>query len=147
MRLIVFRGKSLKDGSWVYGDLEYSRSKEQALIHSYTSDGIYNGQQLVDIDTVGQFTGMQDKNGKAIYEGDIVCRHETPFEINDVGEVVYNEAIGAFRIHLEKHGFSSRLSFISSETYNDGYCTVDCKYDYEVLGNVFDNSELLINNE
>ena len=64
-----------------------------------------------------------------------------------MGEVVYNEAVGAFRIHLEKHGFTSRLSFISSETYNDGYCSVDIKFDYEVLGNVFDNPELLTNKE
>ena len=69
-REIEFRGF---DGTkWYYGDLEYNRKTAVAWIHTYKEDGSYDKPYAVDPDTVGQFTGLVDKHGVKVFEGDIV---------------------------------------------------------------------------
>ena len=145
-REILFRGRSFSDGGWVFGDLEYERNKGllgKVRIHTYKDDGSYDRQYLVESDTVGQFTGLLDKNGKEIYEGDIVRKRDLTFGLKFDGVVVYNSEIGCFRIHSENNGVTMRMGFEASDVYNDGQCTVPVKYDYEVIGNIYDNPELL----
>jgi uncharacterized phage protein (TIGR01671 family) len=140
-REIEFRGF---DGTkWYYGDLEYNRKDDVARIHTYKEDGSYCRQYAVDPDTVGEFTGMKDKNGVKIFEGDVVCKRDLTFNLQYRGVVVYNSATGCFRIHSESNGTTMRMGFEMSDVYNDGKCTVPVKYDYEVIGNIYDNFELL----
>lgn len=70
MREIKFRGKRADNGEWVYGYLE---KHENILYQQYFAIGDgYNNITPINENTIGQFTGLYDKNGKGIYEGDVV---------------------------------------------------------------------------
>lgn len=66
MREILFRGKGINDKEWRYGFYT-----EQQGYHYITPDGV--AMYEIDANTAGQYTGFVDKNGKKIFEGDIVC--------------------------------------------------------------------------
>ncbi|WP_290095122.1 YopX family protein [Paramuribaculum intestinale] len=130
-RTIKFRGKRLDNGEWVYGDLEYNRAKNIARIHTYDEDGEYLIQHSVDPATVGQFTGLLDKNGKEIYEGDILMLGSS-----DAGicEVKWNESQLAFciRFYYERNLGTRPLGAWARDGKN-----------IAILGNIHDNPELL----
>lgn len=133
-RIIKFRGKQICDGVWVYGNL---------IIYSETD---YEIEWFCDIDkrwyrskvipeTVGQFTGLRDKNEKEIYEGDIVKTKEYGIEIPN-GKVSFNSVgYDNFIINYIDGGF--RLS-------NNHRCFLLCRGNHlEVNGNIYNNPELL----
>ena len=145
MRAIKFRGKSLYYNECEYGDLlQYDDGDVCIGVHSknYTDDGfnagLYRRIVLVDKYTVGQYIGLKDKNGKEIYENDIIeCISSDNKPIRHL--VKYN---------YEKGGYSQLLFMgngLTCEPYDGGlisqnYIREMGKY---IIGNIHDNPELL----
>lgn len=115
MREILFRGK-LRDGRWAEGNLEVKKYFVCIITPDDTPLGCY-GQ--VDPDTVGQYTGLTDKNGTKIFEGDVVR-----LEDGETGAVIFRDA-----------GFALDNSGCS-------FC-VSSQCERLVIGNIHDNPELL----
>lgn len=141
-REIEFRGF---DGTkWYYGDLEYNRKTNFARIHTYKNDGTYGCQYTIDPDTVGQFTGLRDKNGNKIFDGDILLwtRKNVHIEgrpIQDFSDkcVIYydNDKCGfRFRCKLDCGSCVGNLDF-SDDRAEESYI--------EVIGNIHANPDLL----
>ena len=145
---IKFRAKTYKDkfysdlapSKWVYGFITQF-PKDFTWMH-ISSDK----QVMVMPDTVGQFTGLHDKDGNEIYEGDIVKNKEVDgYGLEHTGVVRYYEKDCRFGIDTTTtNKFTKRLLFTDGEcSFNDGHCTIKYYNEYEVLGNIFDNPELL----
>ncbi len=124
MREILFRGKGI-DGNWYYG-VPLVFTEDYVCI---TAPHTYNKSVIPD--TVGQYTGLTDKNGKKIFEGHIVKAQDdifgSPFCNGIIGKIVYEET--AFFIEPQDPMESQWL-------FNE--CAV-----YEIIGNIHDNPELL----
>ena len=127
MREILFRGKRLDNGEWVYGYYVYAPNhlnQQEHLIQPVADDGQLADLRKVDPDTVGQFTGKFDKNGRRIFEGDI-CR------INDM-------------IYKVEFKYSQWEILALLKQY---YCYppfhLNCEEGREIIGNIYDNPELL----
>lgn len=148
MREIKFRGKLLDNGEWVYGDYHHRAGGVHCIIDMQPD---FQGKVeyviiQVDAETVGQFTGLHDKNGKEIYEGDIVLNKEIGgYGMEYVGVVRYYEEDCRFGIDTTAtNKISKRILFsVGERSINDGYCTIKYTNEYEILGNVYDNPELL----
>lgn len=120
-REIKFRAKDTC-GEWHYGDLELPRNEKRSpYIHSYKENGEYDKQYPIDSDTIGQFTGLYDKNGKEIYEGDIIR------EI---------DSARAFEVVYEAPEFCMADNIF-------GYRFLNHPEIFEVIGNIHDNKDSL----
>ena len=123
MREIKFRGK-MQNGAWVYGSF-WDHPVYPDIIDEYSN------HRLVDRETVGQFTGLLDSNGKEIYEGDIL-RFAPPLRWEDnerrVGVVVFK-----YYAFVVKYDDTSTGLFTLAVN----------EAPYTVIGNVHDNPELL----
>lgn len=97
-------------------------------------------------DSVGQFTGLLDKNGEEIYEGDIVERIVTDgYDYGFIGEVSFDN--GVFGIKHKTYKGYIVSDFVYSSDWNDGHEHGAVLYEYEIKGNIYDNPELLANHQ
>lgn len=137
MREILFHGKRKDNGEWVegyYAFIGWTKRQKHYIIPDYASD--FYGFE-VDPENVCQFTGMIDKNKKRIFEGDI-CRVNLGNKILN-GFVEYDERCGSWRIIFED---TDCILFL------DLWFKRDCPGIWcEVIGNRFDNPELLKDGE
>lgn len=149
-REILFRGKRVDNGEWVEGYL-FKQWNRTFLLWGMTGD-VPNMTEVVP-ETVGQYTGLTDKNGKKIFEGDIVeysdeeCYY--PEEYTEfIGEIVFEK--GAFGIGcredlpIDLDYWCNNDNFVSLwEIYWNLNC---CDHELpmlEVIGNIHDTPELL----
>lgn len=115
MREIIFRGKRIDNGEWVEGNLFVSDTDGRAYILSGTR--IVTIEWEVDPSTVGQYIDLEDKNGKQIFEGDIL-------------------SLRAGRPHVVRF---KNGAFI----LEDSAIPMSFAIKFEIIGNVHDNPELL----
>lgn len=136
MREISFRGKRLDNNEWEYGYLcRYGFvGKEKYYIIPYYASDLYAFE--VDSETVEQFTGLTDKNGEKIFEGDILKCLTDDF----VGTVIYNKNTASFIIEIK----DSNSEFYHYSSLNKGDITRPLQLQETVIiGNIRDNPELL----
>ena len=125
MREIKFRGKRVDNGEWVYGDLIHNAFDGYRIFpFGIKPDGSYPVEVIPE--TVEQFTGLHDKNGQELYEGDILSQGTSRFIVKwDEKHAMYK----CYFVGLDEH-----------------YCNLSDDYirDYfSVIGNIHENPELL----
>ena len=128
MREILFRGKRLDNGAWETGSLVIVRMDCHDAQY-YIADKMTGYHTPVDPSTVGQYTGLKDKNGKRIFEGDIAKVLQG--KDKDIAYVGFEN--GAFMLYPKTGNIYERTLW--SYWYND--------WDVEIIGNITDNPELL----
>ena len=133
MREILFRGKRLDNGEWIQGDIV--QFPVHGVVRIVEQESSYKDAE-VDSDTVGQFTGLTDKNGRKIFEGDIIHLEYSQVFFGGVyfgeytAEVSYKE--GCFITDGTNNG--DEIETPLSGFDND---------EVEIIGNIHDNPELL----
>ena len=125
MREIKFRGMKA-NGEWVVGYYLVHIPTDEHKIH-YLSKILGMSTAIVDKKTVGQFTGLLDKNGKEIFEGDVLIRED-----KWIAEVVrrVTEDSSGFNLKYKTRGWPGFSGFFQLDTL-------------EIIGNIYENPELI----
>lgn len=138
----LFRAKRIDNGEWVEGYLIVDEQNEEKCFIGYVfgtnDDGTPHDFDVVAVDpsTICQCTGLRDKNRKMIWENDIVDGHIKRGPAFYMCKVLWNECKARFDVKAMECNFPMTLD----------ECVDDisvCGLDYEVIGNIFDNLELL----
>lgn len=146
MREILFQGKRTNNDKWICGNLIHTQKEDLDYYEIITLDGLQSS--TVKTETVRQFTGLTDKNGKKIFEGDILkiissvqgeiinnTRAFKSVKREDCASVLWNYKTGGYKLKVYHNGKYKRIA-----TFAIGHL---CVYNAEVIGNCWDNPELL----
>lgn len=132
MREILFHGKREDNGEWAEGSLHIEwgeTDKDGNRNRDYRIIGMRGECEYIDPTTVGEFSGKHDKNGRRIFEGDIV---DGLFRFGMPLRAVCVFKDGAFGLAWTRRGVDHFFAFASI-----------CNVEYEVVGNIYDNPEML----
>ena len=135
MREIIFRGKRIDNGEWIEGSYIHLNVNADFICQGRSFNSLIPIKLEVIPSTVGQYTGLTDKNGKKIFEGDIVAQnwydHDEPSD-DSFGEVVFCEYDCSFSVmDIQKDGI---VPLGRCHAYH---------WEAEVIGNIHDNPEVL----
>ena len=132
-REILFRGKRVSNGNWIEGYFVLLAINEglKHAISTGTDEGRFILFEVIP-NTVGEFTGLCDKNGNKIFEGDIVRFYDKDWTANGIATVDFESG----RWTINGHYTTKLSSIVWLDLYRKGF-------EYEVVGNIYDNPELL----
>jgi uncharacterized phage protein (TIGR01671 family) len=146
MREILFRGKRISNGKWVEGGImktfhpNFEHENEDAFLKQVPNCYCIcaGGKDIfVEQESIGQFTGLTDKNGKKIFEGDIV---KDEYYCNRCGVVSFGK--GTFDSGIYCYNGWHYEDTDGIVDHNELY-VYDARFNFEVIGNIHDNPELL----
>lgn len=126
MREILFRGKRKDNGEWVYGN--FAVTDNNGKQHYIFQNKAFEYEVFPE--TVGQYTGLTDKNGKKIFEGDILRRAYHPED-----DVVIEWFNGSFRFR--------KANKPKDYGYSNVCCIQNAVSSLKIIGNIHDNPEML----
>lgn len=134
-REILFRGKCIDGNRWAYGYMIKSNEGRCSIYCDYSIIG--SDKQVIKVcvkgyevipETVGQFTGLTDKNGIKIFEGDLVNIKNKPYQIVNPCIVVWGK---------KSHGWSLRCVIEGSQWIKIKYYSLPASANIEVVGNIY----------
>lgn len=125
MREIIFRGKRIDNGKWVEGSYIHLNVNADFICQGRSFNSLIPIKIEVIPETVGQYAGLIDKNGKKIFEGDIVKAYNIRGEEEGIGVVHWSELFAAWHCANNKSMYGGDIA------------------SYEVIGNTHENHELL----
>lgn len=153
MREILFRGKCADTGKWYEGqyihshkttycfEADYDNDKDddihQIVFEKMTDWGLPERHLQIDVipETVGQYTGLKDKNDKKIFEGDILNVRSYDYNYEYSTKVFYNSHTLCVDVYGQDYDYTA-IGF-ADDIWDDENCEI------EIIGNIHDNPELL----
>ena len=144
-REILFRGKRVANDAWTEGYL-FKTWNRTFLLWGTTGD-VPNMVEVIP-ETVGQYTGLTDKNGKKIFEGDIIKAYFRPQNFKKppyaIGNVIFENGTFKVVVHISKNSIEYKV-FEKEDiaAYSIEHNFLDRYYVLKVIGNIYDNPELL----
>ena len=143
MREIKFRAKTIDTGAWVFGSLVKQPTGEFIGSETYIQSNTCKWDKwIVAPETVGQYTGLKNSVGTEIYEGDILGGYP-----HGTAKVCWSDEWGCWEtVSIDSEPVETEVNGAIFTTNSNGLLAndlIDCSPEWKVIGNVFDNKELL----